>query len=93
MKVGYLLISLQLIAKDWISFYPRNKLCYNYGFNVNNSIVYDRFNTPAGFQCPICLKDVEQDDVYLELACKHKFHEECIVPWLQKVSLFFWVGI
>ena len=39
-------------------------------------------------QCPICLKDMEQDDIVNELPCKHKFHKECILPWLQKVSHF-----
>ena len=40
----------------------------------------------SGFQCPICLKDCEQDDVYNELPCRHKFHPECIRPWLEKVT-------
>ena len=33
-------------------------------------------------QCPICLKTMEQDDILNELPCKHKFHKECILPWL-----------
>jgi hypothetical protein len=35
-------------------------------------------------QCPICLKNMEEDDIVNELPCKHKFHKECILPWLQK---------
>ncbi len=38
-------------------------------------------------QCPICLKSCEQDDVVNELPCNHKFHKECILPWLNKVGL------
>ena len=33
-------------------------------------------------QCPICLKVMEEDDILNELPCKHKFHKECILPWL-----------
>lgn len=36
--------------------------------------------------CPICLKDFDQDDVYVDLPCKHRFHSECVVPWLKKVK-------
>jgi hypothetical protein len=42
----------------------------------------------SGFQCPICLKDCEQDDTYNELPCGHKFHPDCIVPWLKKVPTY-----
>ena len=35
-------------------------------------------------QCPICLKNMEEEDIINELPCKHKFHKECILPWLQK---------
>jgi uncharacterized protein (DUF2225 family) len=27
---------------------------------------------------------MEEDDIVNELPCKHKFHKECILPWLQK---------
>ena len=40
-------------------------------------------------QCPICLKSLEQDDILNELPCKHKFHKECIIPWLKKVMLLY----
>lgn len=35
-------------------------------------------------QCPICLKNMEEEDIINELPCKHKFHKECILPWLLK---------
>lgn len=35
-------------------------------------------------QCPICLKQCEQDDIVNELPCKHFFHKDCILPWLKK---------
>lgn len=37
-------------------------------------------------QCPICLKDMEQDDIVNELPCRHQFHKDCILPWLKKTS-------
>ncbi len=38
------------------------------------------------FQCPVCLKQCEQDDVINELpGCRHKFHKECITKWLERV--------
>ena len=36
--------------------------------------------------CPICLKNFEQDDIVNSLPCKHRFHSECIKQWLQKVT-------
>jgi len=37
-----------------------------------------------GEKCPVCLKGLEEEDVINRLPCKHQFHKECIVPWLQK---------
>lgn len=36
-------------------------------------------------QCPICLKDFEVGKTVNLLPCKHSFHHECIIPWLEKV--------
>jgi E3 ubiquitin-protein ligase RNF181 len=36
--------------------------------------------------CPICLKKFDQDDELNALPCKHEFHAECLVPWLQKTA-------
>jgi hypothetical protein len=33
-------------------------------------------------QCCICLCDVEKDEEIKELACKHRFHAQCIDKWL-----------
>ncbi|GMJ15585.1 BCA2 zinc finger ATL 4 [Hibiscus trionum] len=34
-------------------------------------------------QCSVCLDDVEAGMEAKEMPCKHKFHGECILPWLE----------
>ncbi|XP_047982216.1 E3 ubiquitin-protein ligase SIRP1-like [Salvia hispanica] len=34
-------------------------------------------------QCAVCLDDCEEGAELKEMPCKHKFHETCILPWLQ----------
>lgn len=33
--------------------------------------------------CSICLDFFQQNQRLLELPCEHKYHESCIVPWLE----------
>jgi hypothetical protein len=37
-------------------------------------------------ECSICIKKFVKDQVIRLLPCKHIFHEECIVPWLEQKS-------
>lgn len=34
-------------------------------------------------QCSICLGDFHSTDLVLQLICKHIFHRECLLQWLQ----------
>lgn len=34
-------------------------------------------------QCSVCLDDFEIGSEAKEMPCKHKFHSECILPWLE----------
>jgi E3 ubiquitin-protein ligase RNF115/126 len=34
-------------------------------------------------QCSVCLEDFEIGDEAKEMPCKHKFHDGCIMPWLE----------
>ncbi|XP_016491439.1 E3 ubiquitin-protein ligase SIRP1-like [Nicotiana tabacum] len=34
-------------------------------------------------QCSVCLEDFEIGTEAKEMPCKHKFHSECILPWLE----------
>jgi len=36
-------------------------------------------------QCPVCLKEFETDSKAKLMPCQHVFHQECIIPWLEKV--------
>ncbi|OAY41965.1 E3 ubiquitin-protein ligase SIRP1 [Manihot esculenta] len=35
------------------------------------------------FVCSICLEELNVGDEAKEMPCKHKFHSECILPWLE----------
>lgn len=37
-------------------------------------------------QCPICLKEFETDSKAKSMPCHHVFHQECILPWLEKTN-------
>lgn len=34
--------------------------------------------------CTVCKEDYKIDDQLMELPCKHLFHEDCILPWLNE---------
>ncbi|XP_031114086.1 E3 ubiquitin-protein ligase SIRP1-like [Ipomoea triloba] len=34
-------------------------------------------------QCSVCLEDFEIEAEAKEMPCKHRFHSDCILPWLQ----------
>ncbi len=43
-------------------------------------------NEEDEFDCPVCLKTCEQDEVSCRLPCKHSFHKDCILPWLKRTN-------
>jgi hypothetical protein len=36
--------------------------------------------------CTVCLEPFKASDVAAKLDCGHKFHENCLVDWLEKKS-------
>ena len=37
--------------------------------------------------CSICLSNFENNEKIVELPCKHKYHENCIKPWLENTRV------
>lgn len=38
-------------------------------------------------QCPVCFEEFKLAEVVRKLTCNHMFHDECIVPWLERVRI------
>lgn len=34
--------------------------------------------------CAICMGEFEENEQLINTACKHSFHEDCIMPWIHK---------
>ncbi|XP_055613978.1 E3 ubiquitin-protein ligase RNF181 [Uranotaenia lowii] len=50
----------------------------------------ERHVGPTDERCAICIKPnadrPEENGIFLELPCKHRFHRTCILPWLEKTN-------
>jgi len=46
-----------------------------------------RFCTDSCLQCNICMEDFQLNEHVRGLPCKHMYHGDCIVPWLELVSV------
>jgi len=40
-----------------------------------------------GIQCFVCFDEFALDEEVKVLPCKHHYHRDCIVPWLERVSV------
>ena len=79
---------LYTILKDRISNISDNSSIELHNISSHNNItnntssVIGITNVERGDTiCSICL-DNNDDDPWVELSCKHKFHIECVYPWL-----------
>ncbi|KAG9461372.1 hypothetical protein GDO78_017080 [Eleutherodactylus coqui] len=48
----------------------------------------------SGLECPVCKEDYTVGETVRQLPCNHLFHNNCIIPWLEQVSmkwLYFWL--
>ncbi|EEE58975.1 hypothetical protein OsJ_10676 [Oryza sativa Japonica Group] len=45
-----------------------------------------RVHDAAGATCPVCLDEFEAGGEAREMPCKHRFHDGCILPWLEAHS-------
>lgn len=51
-----------------------------------DTVAETKDKTDQGLACSVCVDDFEQGQDVRVLPCKHKFHPECIDPWLLNVS-------
>ncbi|XP_013383970.1 E3 ubiquitin-protein ligase RNF181-like [Lingula anatina] len=47
---------------------------------------YVKVDEAGDLKCPICLVPYDEAEATKQLPCQHKFHPECILPWLQKTN-------
>ena len=50
---------------------------------IAQTIEYNSNDENLTEQCSICLGDFYQTDILLQLTCKHIYHRECLIHWLQ----------
>lgn len=46
-------------------------------------VVDDKLLGSDSAQCAVCQDDYEKDMVVKQMPCKHVFHSECLLPWLE----------
>ncbi len=49
---------------------------------IAQTIQYNQIHNSL-LQCSICLEDFNISDILLQLTCKHIYHRECLLHWLQ----------
>jgi hypothetical protein len=49
---------------------------------IAQTIEYNQIQNLSS-QCSICLGDFNLSDILLQLTCKHIYHRECLLQWLQ----------
>jgi len=77
---------------DYLSFFTNVITHQNTDISLNNSytIVLQRKNLvittipPIDNICSICVQESIEGNLWKELTCAHKFHPDCIDPWIQK---------
>ena len=53
--------------------------------DINNINKIDLDET-IGYNCSICMGNLEKGDTILDIECKHKFHSECLTVYLEKYN-------
>ncbi|XP_061426676.1 E3 ubiquitin-protein ligase RNF126-A-like isoform X1 [Lethenteron reissneri] len=47
------------------------------------NITITQQHVDAGLECSVCREDFAETEVVRQLPCKHMYHNDCIVPWLE----------
>lgn len=45
-----------------------------------------KFNSDEEVECSICRMEMEHDDEYFDIECKHMFHKDCLEKWLTECN-------
>ena len=53
---------------------------------IGNNEMLMIFVTDKNLQCSVCMDDFKLDEETRKLPCNHRYHNDCIVPWLELVS-------
>ena len=48
--------------------------------------MYHMFISGLEQKCPVCLLEYETDEQVKQMPCKHVFHPDCLLVWLNKVQ-------
>lgn len=46
----------------------------------------EKFNSDEEIECSICRMEMEKEDEYFNIECKHMFHKECLEKWLTECN-------
>lgn len=49
--------------------------------------IYFFLLSDTNLQCSVCWEDFKIDEPVRKLPCEHVYHENCIIPWLELVTI------
>lgn len=53
--------------------------------NLNKvQITEDMLQNHEMNECSVCKEEFKKEEIVREMPCKHRFHENCIMPWLNQ---------
>ena len=79
---GLLILSCKIICSTINFTYKDCKKKYNRDNLLKQRIILSDENNLS--DCPICLDSFHKNSPIIILLCNHKFHEQCIIGWLNK---------
>lgn len=83
----------EIVVTPIISYHIENLNCFveqkqPIDWNEIEKVPYQKENIFNQTSCPICFDDFKIDETLINLKnCKHLFHQDCIIPWLEKSEL------
>ena len=62
------------------------KLCFDQASQLR--VIHIDFPDET-MQCSVCMEEFKLDEKVRKLPCNHHYHTDCIVPWLEMVSVHY----